>query len=159
MHYLKDWILSQGIMMLLFLAFVVSAMLTVLLWNGLEKIENSKLGTPLRILLCLPIIFLGWCTISGVITFFCREYSGLANFAKNLITGPWISIVFFKAIPSRAKYVAIPFVLSLVTWEAYIAYLGFFPSDVQIFTTSDAVYALISIAASIGTYWFLLKQD
>jgi hypothetical protein len=157
MEYVKNWLLSQGILMLIGLAFIASALITGLIWTALEKVESSKLGTTLKILLCIPAIILGWITIGGMIGLFFRDYPAITELCKSIFEGPWISIVIFKAIPPKGKFAALPFVALYVIWEGYISYLGFFENQKAIFSTTEAVSALLAIISSCGTYWFLRK--
>lgn len=159
MDHVKNWLLSQGILMLIGLAFIAAAIITSLLWTALEKLESSKLGTPLRLVLCVPAILLGWITIGGMIGLFFRDYPAITELCKSVFEGPWISIVIFKAIPLKGKSIALPFVALYVTWEGYISYLGFFENKRAIFSTTEAAFALLAMLSSTGTYWFLRKTN
>ena len=138
--------------------FVASSIVTGLLWAALEKVEISKLGTLLRFVLCIPAILLGWIAIGGMIGLFFRDYPTLSYLSKNIFEGPWISIVIFKAIPQKGQYAALPLIAVYVIWEGFISYLGFFGNEqFGIFSATEAVFSLLGIASTIGTYWFLRK--
>ena len=73
--------------------------------------------------------------------------------------GPLISIVIFKAIPQKGKFVAIPFVLIHFLINIGVVYYGFFENQKSNFTILDAVFALLAIASTLGTYWLLRKKS
>jgi hypothetical protein len=158
MDFIKDWFFTQSISILHWIILAVSAGALSLIWIALEKIETSKLGTFLRTILCIPAIILGWSFLGGCIASFLRDPK-LFELCQPVYEGPLISIVIFKAIPQKGKFVAIPFVLIHFLINIGVVYYGFFENQKSNFTILDAVFALLAIASTLGTYWYLRKKS
>ena len=157
METIKNWLLSQGILMLISLAFALVAFVTSLIWVALDKVERSKLGITLRLMICIPAILIGWVTVDAMIGIITRNYPSITELAKKLFEGPWISIVIFKVIPTKGRYAAPPFVALYCILEGYIAFLGLFQKERAIFSVTEAIFALLAIVVSVGTYLILAK--
>lgn len=110
------------------------------------------------IMLCLPIVVLGWCLIGGLIGLFFREAKALSMLFKLLFEGPWIFLIFFRALPSNGKYAVLPFLFAYVLFQALVAYHGF--SDrtrtAKAFSAWGGISASLAIVTAIGTYVVLL---
>lgn len=73
MDAVRLWLLEQGLALVIGVLFLVAAAITAGLWNAADRIGQSKLNAVARIMLCVPIIVVGWCLIAGLIGLFFRE--------------------------------------------------------------------------------------
>jgi hypothetical protein len=139
MDFIKDWFFTQSIFIVYGIIFLVSAGGLGLIWAGLEKIETSNLGTFFIIILCILAIFLVLALLGVLISSFLRDNTKLFELCQPVYEGPWISIVIFKAIPKKGRYVAIPFILFTLLINISVVYYGFFGNQNSNFTRPSTV--------------------
>jgi uncharacterized membrane protein len=155
METLKNWLVSQGVLVLFFVAFILAVFLVTLVWAALEKIQNSKLSNPLRFLLCIPLVIGGWIALGGMLGIFFREYPGITYLSKTIIEGPWIAVVFYKAIPNNGRFYSLLLIVPYVIWEGYIAYLGIVDRDRNIFSQQEGYLSILGIVLTVGSVFLI----
>ena len=155
MEQIKDWLMVQLIDFGIGIAFFIFLVLVFGIWSICEYLEDKEWNIFIKIFLGLVILIVGIIIINITIALGVKDLSLFwFDLIKSVIDGMLIPLVFFKIIPRKGKYVALFFVLVVVTLLMYSVYFGMTHGYY-----GGIVEALALGGSNVITYLVLLKGN
>ena len=88
------------------LIFLVTFFAFGIIWKFLDWLERKELGLFLGTTFCLPGIAAGWIISGPALAIFMRDIPAIFESARMAFEFSWVSVVFFKVLGARAKWLA-----------------------------------------------------
>ena len=113
-----------------------------IIWNLLDWLERKELGLFLGTTFCLPGIAAGWIISGPALAIFMKNIPAIFEPARMAFEFSWVSVVFYKVLGTRAKWVAGILLAALCLLEL-VGQRYYRDSSIH-----DAVFSIVPLAVS-----------